>query len=111
MLAHTTKLLQAEAPYLQDIEGIKTVPYLKQLEAEVAHKLDVFRPIKDYLSIDGEVKFEGIDDAVINLRVVSVFSLRVYLFKWILSAYFELLGDSENKADAWPILKKEKKRY
>ncbi|XP_075981913.1 lipid droplet defective isoform X2 [Anticarsia gemmatalis] len=49
VLSHTGKLLRAELPHIHQVEGIKDMPYLKQLSTQIAHNLDINRPLKDYL--------------------------------------------------------------
>ncbi|KAJ8721111.1 hypothetical protein PYW08_006576 [Mythimna loreyi] len=81
VLSHTTKLIRAQLPHLQEIEGVKELPYLQDLASEVAHKLDVVKPLKDYLvekndlrkqlkKIVGDNDVENIENAQINLRTI-----------------------------------------
>ncbi|KPI98297.1 ATP-binding cassette sub-family A member 13 [Papilio xuthus] len=48
--AQTLKLLRAELPHLQEVDGIKQVTYLKDLQRAVSHRLDVKVPLKSYFN-------------------------------------------------------------
>ncbi|XP_063895450.1 uncharacterized protein LOC110380322 [Helicoverpa armigera] len=82
VLAHTTKLIRAELPHIHEVEGVKDLQYLKELSTEVAHKLDVVKPLKDYLVekndlhgelmkiVDDNELVTDIENAQVNLRKV-----------------------------------------
>lgn len=71
-------------PHIHEIEGVKDIQYLKELSTEVAHNLDVSRPLKEYLLekndlhqqlmgvIDHDVVTE-VENAMLNIRNVSLF--------------------------------------
>ncbi|XP_030023361.2 uncharacterized protein LOC115442462 [Manduca sexta] len=80
----TARLLRAELPHLQEVAGITDLQYLKQLSNEVAHNLDIFKPIKDYMlknnnlreelmkEIDDEVIVADIEKSEVNLRIINM---------------------------------------
>ncbi|XP_038218742.1 uncharacterized protein LOC119837297 [Zerene cesonia] len=82
VLSRVIKLLRADLPHLQEVDGITEVPYLQELHNDVAHNLDVDRPLTEYLksdntlikdlgnSIDDSDLIEDLKDADINLRKV-----------------------------------------
>lgn len=80
VLAKTLKLLRAQLPHLKEIEGISESTFMKNLQAEVAHKLNVEQPLKKYLKNNNgliktlnEISYDvkGVDDIIVNLRTVS----------------------------------------
>lgn len=85
VLAHTTKLIRAELPHIHEVDGVRTLPFLQDLSKEVAHNLDVVKPLKDYLVEKNELHGElmkivsdhdvagDIENAQVNLRTVSTF--------------------------------------
>ncbi|XP_045504908.1 uncharacterized protein LOC123701462 [Colias croceus] len=82
VLSRVIKLLRADLPHLQEVDGITEVPYLQELHNDVAHNLDVNKPLTEYLksdntmikdlgnSIDDNDLIEDFKDADINLRKV-----------------------------------------
>lgn len=86
VLAQTGKLLRAELPHIHEVEGVKDLPYLKEIYGEIAHRLDVEKSLVDYLAgnnglhedlvstLDSTVA-NDIEDSKINLRNVSVYHL------------------------------------
>ncbi|KOB78398.1 putative ATP-binding cassette [Operophtera brumata] len=74
VLAHTAKLLRAETPHLHKVEGVKDLPYLKQLYTDVAHNLNVYQPLKEYFKEGSDLKkdLKGVvDDDVLILDVME----------------------------------------
>ncbi|CAB3232753.1 unnamed protein product [Arctia plantaginis] len=79
VLAQTGKLLRAELPHIQEVEGVRDLPYLKEIYEEIARHLDVEKPLVDYLIennalhedlvsiLDSDVA-NDIEDSKINLR-------------------------------------------
>ncbi|CAH0718886.1 unnamed protein product, partial [Brenthis ino] len=47
--ARTTRLLRIQLPYLQEVPGITNLPYLKQLQANIAHTLNARDNLSTYL--------------------------------------------------------------
>ncbi|KAH9638488.1 hypothetical protein HF086_016813 [Spodoptera exigua] len=86
ILAQTGKLLRAELPHIHEVDGIKNLPYLKELSSEVAHNIDVVKPLKDYLmeksDLHGELMkivddhdiIADIENAQVNLRKIRSIS-------------------------------------
>lgn len=84
MLARTAKLIRTELPYLQEIPGFTDLPYLKQLQTNVAHTLHGKDSLSKYLVNAGEMKKEltkmiyneelinNIERANVDLVLVSV---------------------------------------
>ncbi|XP_069362244.1 uncharacterized protein ldd isoform X2 [Maniola hyperantus] len=50
VLARTVKLLRTELPHLKEVSGITEWPYLKQLNADIAHNLHVRDVLMTYLN-------------------------------------------------------------
>ncbi|XP_068622894.1 uncharacterized protein ldd [Battus philenor] len=83
VLAHTFKLIRAELPHLQEIEGIKEVQYLTDLLTAVAHRLDVNVPLKNYLKkgynfsdslkklITKENLIKALENSEVNIRILQ----------------------------------------
>lgn len=82
VLSHTGKLLRAELPHVHEVGGIKQIPYLKELSKEIAHNIDIKKPLKDYLVNNDGLHAElmqvldhdvvnDIGDSQVNLRKVS----------------------------------------
>lgn len=80
VLAKTLKLLRAQLPHLKEIEGISESTFMRNLQAEVAHKLNVEQPLKKYLKNNNDLiktlnelsyDVKGVDDIIVNLRTVS----------------------------------------
>ncbi|CAH1634658.1 unnamed protein product [Spodoptera littoralis] len=86
VLAQTGKLLRAELPHIHEVDGIKSLPYLKVLSSEVAHNIDVVKPLKDYLMDKSDLHGElmkivddhdivaDIENAQVNLRKIRSIS-------------------------------------
>lgn len=84
VLGHTLKLIRAELPHLQEVDGIKEVKYLKELQETVAHKLDVKVHLKKYLKngydfseklklfVKKDDIVKEVQNSVVNLRTVSI---------------------------------------
>ncbi|CAK1588868.1 unnamed protein product [Parnassius mnemosyne] len=82
VLALTLKLIRAELPHLQEIDGIKDLKYLKDLQAAVAYKLDVDVPLKTYFrkgydfpkrlrdTVTKDYLVDAVTNARVNLRTV-----------------------------------------
>ncbi|XP_060806371.1 uncharacterized protein LOC106140036 isoform X2 [Amyelois transitella] len=93
VLAYTIRMVRAELPHFHEVEGIKEVPYLKKLASEVAHKLEVIAPLKEYLLKDNNLSKQlrsvvsndlakEIEDADINLHLIGNYtqlSIKKYL--------------------------------
>ncbi|XP_053616440.1 uncharacterized protein ldd [Plodia interpunctella] len=82
VLAHTTRLIRAELPHFHEVDGLRDVPYLKKLASEVAHKLDVLVPLKNYLMKDNDLAqnlgeviqsdlVKDIEECDVNLRLIG----------------------------------------
>ncbi|XP_073954372.1 uncharacterized protein [Choristoneura fumiferana] len=80
VLSKTLKLLRAQLPHLKEIEGISESVFMKNLQAEVAHKLNVEQPLKKYLKENNDLiktlnelsyDVKGIDDIIVNLRTIT----------------------------------------
>lgn len=90
VVAQAAKLLRAELPHIHEVEGVKDIHYLKELSTEVAHNIDVMKPLKDYLVeksdlhdelmkiVDDDDIVNDIENAQVNLRKVSI-SIAMYV--------------------------------
>ncbi|XP_045539376.1 uncharacterized protein LOC106715101 [Papilio machaon] len=83
VVAHTFKLIRAELPHLKEVDGIKEVEYLKDLQAAVAHRLDVKVPLKSYFSknfdvtknlkeiIKKEYLVKAVEDSKVSVQAIN----------------------------------------
>ncbi|CAH2055589.1 unnamed protein product, partial [Iphiclides podalirius] len=83
VLAHTLRLIRAELPHVQEIEGVKEIKYLKELQGAVAHKLDVKVPLKKYLNeaydfskklklyVNNDNLVKEVENSAVNLRTIQ----------------------------------------
>ncbi|CAG5057857.1 unnamed protein product [Parnassius apollo] len=93
VLTLTLKLIRAELPHLQEIDGIKDLKYLKDLQASVAYKLDVDVPLNNYFrkgfdftkrlkdSVTKDYLVDAVANARVNLRTVQDLEPEGLLFK------------------------------
>ncbi|KAM3956338.1 LOW QUALITY PROTEIN: lipid droplet defective [Aphomia sociella] len=100
VLSHTAKLVRSQLPHLHEVYGMTEVPYFKRLFSEVAHKLDVNVPLKNFLVQNNKLSEElgeivngdvarAIGEAKVNLRMIKMntrTSLKQYIYlrnmKW-----------------------------
>ncbi|CAH0591712.1 unnamed protein product [Chrysodeixis includens] len=107
VLAHTAKLIRAQLPHIHEIEGVKDIQYLKALSKEVAHNLDILRPLKEYLLENNDLQTQlikvleedvvnEVENALLNIRKVRSTSLPLVPYVTLASSSWDDICKNTN---------------
>ncbi|XP_026316405.1 uncharacterized protein LOC113227657 [Hyposmocoma kahamanoa] len=80
ILSKTARLLRAQVPHLQEVDGLTSLPYFKELEMEVAHNLHVYASPKKYMAESFAKQLrQATDDRVVEDIVNGDFNLQLLI--------------------------------